>query len=184
VPGKRKPFIVNTKYQIEGVNMFSQAVSKAMNDQIQAELYSAYLYLAMSAHFEAENMPGFAHWMQLQANEEMEHAMKFYGFIQDRGGRVVLQAIQQPQTTFDSPLSIFEQAYAHEQKVTALINSIYDVARQENDYASQTFLNWFVDEQVEEEKNASQIVDTLRMVGDSPAALFMLDRQLGARAGH
>jgi ferritin len=163
--------------------MISQAVSKAMNDQIQAELYSAYLYLAMSAHFEAENMPGFAHWMQLQAQEEMEHAMKFYGFIHDRGGRVVLQAIQQPQTSFDSTLAIFEQAYAHEQKVTALINSIYDVARQENDYASQTFLNWFVEEQVEEEKNASMIVDTLKMVGESPAAVFMLDRQLGARAG-
>jgi ferritin len=163
--------------------MISQAVSNAMNDQIQAELYSAYLYLAMSAHFEAENMPGFAHWMQLQANEELEHAMKFYGYIHDRGGRVVLQAIQQPQTTFTTPMAIFEQAYAHEQKVTGLINSIYDVARQENDYASQTFLNWFVDEQVEEERNASQIVDTFRLIGDNPAALFMLDRQLGARAG-
>jgi ferritin len=163
--------------------MISQAVMNAMNDQIQAELYSAYLYLAMSAHFEAENMPGFAHWMKLQAEEELEHALKFYGFIFDRGGRVTLQAIQQPQATFDSPLSIFEMAYAHEQKVTGLINSIYDVARQENDYASQVFLNWFVDEQVEEEKNASQIVDTIKMIGDSQAALFMLDRQLGARAG-
>lgn len=163
--------------------MISKNVLKEMNDQIQAELFSAYLYLSMSAHFEAENLLGFAHWMRLQGEEELEHALKFFDFIHDRNGRVTLQAIEQPQTTFTTPLAVFEQAYGHEQKVTARINHIYDVARQENDYASQTFLNWFIDEQVEEEKSALQIVDMLKSIGDSAAALFMLDRQLASRTG-
>jgi ferritin len=161
--------------------MLSKTISDVMNEQIKHELYSSYLYLSMAAHFEAENMAGFANWMKLQSQEELEHALKFYEFIYDRGGRVVLQAIDQPPSKFGSALEIFEQAYEHEQKVTALINNIYGVAVKANDYPSQVFLNWFVEEQVEEEKSASEIVDTLKMVGDNTSALFMLDRQLGQR---
>ncbi len=161
--------------------MNSQQVQNEMNEQIKHELYSAYLYLAMAAHFEAENLMGFAHWMKVQSKEEVEHAMKFYEFIHDRNGRVTLQAIDQPPTQFGSPESMFEQSLEHEQFITGRIDHIYAVAMQENDYAAISFLKWFVDEQVEEEKNAVQILDTLKMVGNNPAGLFMADRQLASR---
>ena len=163
--------------------MFSKNLSDEMNTQIKLELYSGYLYLSMSAYFEANNLPGFAHWMKVQAEEEQEHAMKFYGYINDRGGRVTLQAIDQPPADFKSPLAIFEQSLEHEKSVTARINLLYGIAVKDNDYASQSFLNWFVDEQVEEEKNATQIVEWLKMSGDSVNALFMIDSMLGKRAG-
>jgi ferritin len=163
--------------------MLHPAIEQALNDQIQKEFHSAYIYLSMSAYFEAENLPGAAHWMRHQAEEEQEHAMKIFDFLNDRGGRVALQAIGAPPATFASPLAVFEAAYAHEQKVTQSIHDLYALAVQEGDYPTQVMLQWFIDEQVEEEKNASAIVAQLHMVGDSPAALFMIDRQLAARAG-
>jgi ferritin len=161
--------------------MLSRTMQDAINEQIKNEVYSAYLYLSMSAYCESINLPGFAHWMQMQAQEEMVHAMKFYGYVHDRGGRVVLLAIDQPPAEFQSPLDIFEKALEHEQKVTALINNLYELAIQEKDYASQVLLQWFVTEQVEEEDSATQVIDTLTMVGDSRQALLMLDRELGGR---
>jgi ferritin len=161
--------------------MLGKAVQDAMNEQIKNELHSAYQYLSMAAYCESVNLPGFAHWMRAQSREEMEHAMKFYDFILDRSGRVVLQAIDQPVVEFGSPLEVFEQVLEHEQKVTAMINELYGLAVRENDYASQTFLQWFVTEQVEEEKNAGDVVETLKMVGDTSEALFLLDRELGQR---
>jgi ferritin len=161
--------------------MLGKAVQDAMNEQIKNELYSAYQYLSMAAYCESVNLPGFAHWMRAQSREEIEHAMKFYDFILDRSGRVVLQAIDRPVVEFGSPLEVFEQVLEHEQKVTAMINELYGLAVRENDYASQTFLQWFVTEQVEEEKNAGDVVETLKMVGDTSEALFLLDRELGQR---
>jgi len=161
--------------------MLSKTLQDAMNEQIKNELYSAYIYLSMSAYCEAENLPGFAHWMRLQAQEEVGHAMKFYDFIHDRGGRVALKAIDQPPIEFQSPLDVFEKTLEHEQKVTGMIHNLYALAVQEKDYPSQVFLQWFVDEQVEEEKNASQIVETLKMIGDQGPALIMLDRELAER---
>lgn len=162
--------------------MLSQKMQDTMNEQIKNELYSAYLYLSMSAYCESINMPGFAHWMRLQAEEETEHAMKFYAFMHERGNRVLLQAIEQPPTEFESPLAIFEMTMEHEQKVTAMINNLYALAVEEKDYASQSFLQWFVDEQVEEESSADEILQMLKVIGDKVQALFMLDRELGRRA--
>jgi ferritin len=161
--------------------MLSKTLQDAMNEQIKNELYSAYLYLSMSAYCEEANLPGFAHWMRLQAQEEVSHAMKFYDFIYERGGRVVLQAIDQPPAEFQSPLAVFEQTLEHEQKVTAMIHDLYTLAVEEKDYASQAFLQWFVTEQVEEEDSASQVLETLKMIGDKGHALLMLDRELGRR---
>ena len=161
--------------------MFSPKVLQEMNNQIMHELYSAYLYLSMSAYFDANNLTGFAHWMRVQAREEQVHAMKFYDFIYDRGGKVTLQAIDQPPTEFKSPKDIFAASLDHEKKVTARIDMIYDLAVQDNDHASQSFLKWFVDEQVEEEKNATQILEMLKMAGDSPNLIFLLNHQLGER---
>ena len=161
--------------------MLSKAIQEAMNEQIKNELYSAHQYLSMSAYCESATLPGFAHWMLTQAQEEREHAMKFYNFILDRDGRVVLRAIDQPIVEFGSPLEVFEQALEQEQKVTSQINELYGLAASENDYASQAFLQWFVTEQVEEEKNVRDVLETLNMVGDESEALFLLDRELGGR---
>ena len=163
--------------------MLSNAIERAINDQIKNELYSAYLYLSMSAYLETANLPGMARWMRLQSDEEMAHAMKFFDYVYDRGGRVVLQTIDQPPAEFGSPLDVFEKALAHEQKVTGMINQIYDLAVKEDDYPSQIELQWFVTEQVEEEKSAGDIVDLLKMVGDHGPSLIMVDGQLGARQG-
>jgi ferritin len=161
--------------------MLSKKVQDAINEQIKNELYSGYLYLAMSAYFEAKNLPGFAHWMRMQAEEEQEHALKFFDFLNDRGARVVLQAIDQPPVEWESPLAIFEHTLEHEQKVTGLINQLYELALEENDYPTQVMLQWFIDEQVEEEKNATEIVETLRLAGDTGQALIMMDRALARR---
>ena len=163
--------------------MLSKAVEQAINDQIKNELYSAYLYLSMSAYLESANLPGMARWMRLQSDEEMSHAMKFFDYVNDRGGRVVLQAIGQPPAEFGSPLDVFEKALAHEQKVTGLINQIYDLAVKEDDYPSQIELQWFITEQVEEEKSAGDIVELLKVIGDHGPSIIMVDRQLGARQG-
>ena len=165
----------------EDTIVLGKGVEDAMNEQIKNELFSAYQYLSMAAFCEAENLPGFAHWMRAQAQEETEHAMKFYDFILDRNGRVVLQAIEQPVVEFGSPLEVFERALEYEREVTAMINDLYGLAVRENDYASQTFLQWFVTEQVEEEKNAGDVVETLKMIGDKSEALFLLDRELSRR---
>jgi len=161
--------------------MLNKKLQDKMNDQIKHELYSAYFYLSMAAYLESANLPGAAHWMRLQAQEEQEHAMKFFEHIHDRGGRVTLQAIDQPPTEFNGLLDVFEKTLEHEQKVTGLINDLYRLAVKEDDYASQIFLQWFVDEQVEEEKNASQIVEQIKMIGDHKGSLFMLDGHLGRR---
>jgi len=161
--------------------MLEKTMHVAMNEQIKNEFYSAYQYLSMAAYCESVNLPGFAHWMRTQSQEEMEHAMKFYDFILARNGRVVLQAMDQPVVDFGSPLEVFEQALEHEREVTAMINDLYGLAVRENDYASQAFLQWFVTEQVEEEKNAGDVVDTLKMVGEKSESLFLLDRELGGR---
>jgi ferritin len=161
--------------------MLSNTILTAMNEQVKHELYSAYLYLSMAAHFEAANLGGFASWMRIQAAEEQEHAMKFFDQILDRGGKVALQAIEQPPVEFTTPLAIFEKVQAHEQQVTALIHKLYALAVKEGDYASQVFLNWFVSEQVEEEKNASAILETLKLIGDKSNAIYQLDHQLGKR---
>ena len=161
--------------------MLNSKIEKLMNEQIKHELYSAYLYLAMAAQLESENLRGFGHWMKKQSGEEMEHAMKFYEFINERGGRVDLQAIDQPAKEFGKPQEIFAAALEHEQKVTALINNIYKAALEENDYASQTFLHWYINEQVEEESAATEILETLKLIGDKGQAIYQLDRQLAQR---
>ena len=161
--------------------MLGKSIQDAMNQQIKNEFFSAYQYLSMAAYCETANLPGFAHWMRTQAQEEKEHAMKFYDFILERGGHVELRAIEDPRIEFGSPLEVFEGALEHERKVTAMINDLYALAMEEKDYASQTFLQWFVTEQVEEEKNAGDVVETLKMIGGSNEALFLLDRELGQR---
>jgi ferritin len=161
--------------------ILAKTIQDAMNEQIKNELYSAHQYLAMAAYCESVNLPGFASWMRMQAQEEREHAMKFYGHIQDRDGRVVLQAIDQPIIEFASPLEVFEKALEQEQAVTADINELYALAVRENDYASQVFLQWFVMEQVEEEKNVGDVVQTLKMSGEKNEALLLFDRELGER---
>ena len=135
----------------------------------------------MAAYFESITLPGMAHWMKMQAQEEYFHAMKFYDFIHDRGGRVELQALDQPPIEFESPLDVYEKALAHEQKITGNINDLYALAFEEKDYPSQLLLQWFVDEQVEEERTAGDIVETLRRIGKESYALLMLDKELGQR---
>lgn len=161
--------------------MLSKAIQDAINEQIKNELYSAHQYLSMAAYCESANLPGFAHWMLAQAQEEREHAMKFYNFLLNRKGRVILQAIEQPVVEFGSPLEVFEQALEQEQQVTAQINELYGLTTSENDYASQAFLQWFLTEQVEEEKNVGDVLETLHMIGDEGEALFLFDRELGKR---
>lgn len=161
--------------------MLTESIQNALNDQIQKELYSSYVYLSMAAYFEAENLPGAANWMRIQHQEETAHAMKFFEFINDRGGRVQLQAIQQPPLNFGSPLEVFTEALAHERKVSKSIHDIFALAVQENDYPTQAMLQWFINEQVEEEKTASDIVAQIKMIHDSPAAMYMLDQQFAAR---
>jgi len=156
-------------------------MEQALNKQLNRELYSGYLYLSMSAYFESINLPGFAHWMKKQASEEEAHAMKLYKFIVDRGGRVKLSYIETPKLEWKSPLQAFEDAYKHELKVTDMIHSLVGLARSEKDYATETFLQWFVNEQVEEEESANDIVQKLKMIGDSKNTLFMLDSVLSKR---
>ena len=161
--------------------MSTKKVLDEMNDQIQRELDSAYIYLSMAAYFDGLNMPGFAHWMKKQFQEEQEHAMKFYEYIYDRGGEVKLQPLTQPPVEFDSPLAAFEITLAHEKKITGHINDLYALAVAEKDYASQVLLHWYIEEQVEEEKNAGDILDILKKASGNFQALRMLDRELGQR---
>jgi len=161
--------------------MISKKAVEALNEQINAELYSAYLYLSMEAYFESVSLAGFANWMRIQTQEELMHAMKIYDFVIERDGKVLLKAIEQPQRAWESPLATFEAVYKHEQKVTGLINDLVNLAIEEKDHATNTFLQWFVSEQVEEEKNACDIVGKLKLIKDSPQALFMMDEQMAQR---
>jgi len=161
--------------------MISQSLTDALNEQVKQEFFSSYLYLSMAAWAGDKNLPGFVNWLRLQADEERSHAMKIFDFIQDRNGKAVLLALAQPQREFSSPLELFEQVLAHEQEVTSLIDQLYRKAVAAQDHATQIFLEWFISEQVEEEKMATQILETLRMAGDDKVALLMLDRELGAR---
>ncbi len=161
--------------------MFTERLQNAINDQINAEYYSAYLYLAMSAHFESKDLPGMAAWMRMQYEEEIIHALKFFDYMNDRGARVVLKAIDAPPVEFGSPVEVFEEVLAHEQKVTSLIHNLYTLAMEEGDYPTQSLLQWYIDEQVEEEKNASDVLARMRMVQDYPPGILMLDQELGAR---
>jgi len=161
--------------------MFSKQMESALNDQINAEMYSAYLYLAMSAYFQSTNLSGFANWMKIQAQEEMVHAMKFYDYINERGGRVALQDIEAPPKDWDSPLDVFDATLLHEQKVTSLINTLVDIAMEERDHATNIFLQWFVSEQVEEEDTANEMLQKIKLMGDAPGGMFMLDNEMGQR---
>jgi len=161
--------------------MLNQKMQDALNQQINAETFSAYLYLSMAAYFEDKNLMGFANWMRVQAQEELTHTMKFFDYVNERGGRVELKAIEGPETQWESPLAAFETAYNHETKVTRLINDLVNLAIELSDHATNNFLQWFVAEQVEEEASADGIVQRLKMVSNSGAGLFMLDRELSAR---
>lgn len=161
----------------------NKKLQDALNEQIKNELYSAYLYLSMAAYCESENLPGFAHWMKVQAKEETGHGMKIFEFLTDRGVRVVLQAIPQPKADFASPQDVFEKTLEHEQKVTGLINQLYETAEETKDNTAQVFLHWFISEQVEEEKNATHILEMLKAVKPKSAGMIMLDKELGKREG-
>ncbi len=163
--------------------MISKAMQDAVNDQINKELYSSYLYLSMAAYFENKNLPGFAHWMHIQEGEERGHAMKLYDFLIDRSGAVLLKAIDAPPADWKSNLELFKEVAAHEAKVTASINALYELALKEKDYPAQVLLHWFINEQVEEEKNAAEIVAQLELVEARGAAVLMLDHRLSKRGG-
>ena len=163
--------------------MLSKKMQAALNEQINAELYSAYVYLAMSAHCEGQNLPGFAAWLRRQAREEVAHAMKIFDFVTDRDGRVALAAVPQPAASYKTPLAMWTKVLEHERHVSALINDLYALAVKESDYAAQAMLQWFVTEQVEEEKTARQILEQVKMLGPSGSALFFLDRHVGKDAG-
>jgi len=163
--------------------MLKPAIQEALNKQIKAELESAYIYLSMSTYLEAQNLSGMAHWMRQQWQEEIGHAMKMYKYIFERAGDVKLSEIAGPKTEWKSPLEAFEDAFAHEQKITGLISDLVDLSIKEGDHATTSFLRWFVDEQVEEEAQTLEIVDTLKLVGEAPMGVFMLDKQLAQRGG-
>ena len=152
-----------------------------MNDQLNKEIASFHLYLAMAAYLEANNLPGFGKWMQKQAHEELSHAMKFFEFINDRGDQVSIEALEKPEGDYKSVKDLFDKTLAHEQKVTASINDLYDAARAADDKAAEVFLHWFISEQVEEEKSVNDVLAVLEMVKDNSPGLIMLDRQMGAR---
>jgi ferritin len=161
--------------------MIPKTVLEALRAQIQKELYSAYVYLSMSAHFVSVNLPGFAHWTRKQFEEETSHGMKIFDYIHERGGRVVLEAIDKPPAEFKTPLDVMTKILEHERSVTASVNALYELAVKEKDYPTQIMLEWFIKEQVEEERSVDEVINMLKMVGDAPAGLVMLDRQLASR---
>ena len=162
--------------------MIGKKIEQAFNDQIREELESAYIYLAMAAYFESEGLEGMAKWMKAQTIEEILHAMKFVDHINERGGRVTLQALKQPPAEYASALDAFKAAYQHEQHITGTIHRLVDLAAAEKDHPAAAMLQWFVTEQVEEEDSTSKVAEMLARVGDSGNGLFMLDRELGRRA--
>ena len=161
--------------------MLSKKMEKALNEQLNAELYSAYLYLAMAAWFESQNLPGFAAWMKVQHREETAHGMKFFKFVTERRGRVVLTAIAEPAKEWKSPLAAFEAAFEHEQYISGRIGDLVSLAVEEKDHATNAFLQWFVNEQVEEEASVDSIIQKLKMAEKAPGAMLMMDHELGER---
>ena len=161
--------------------MIGKKMEQALNGQLNAEYYSSYLYLSIAAYFASIDLPGFANWMRIQVQEEEFHTLKFYDYIIERGGRVILQQIEAPPNDWDSPLEAFEATLVHEQKVTGLINDLVYLARDERDNATEIFLQWFVSEQVEEEDSVNTVLGQLKLIKDSPQALFMLDKELAQR---
>lgn len=161
--------------------MMKKKIQDAVNKQINAEIYSAYLYLGMAAYFDSLSMEGFSNWMNIQAQEEMTHAMKFYNFVYDSAGKVVLDAIEKPPSNYKSPLDVFEKTLQHEKDVTKLINNLYELAEKEKDYAFKSLLKWFIDEQVEEENSAVKIIDKLKLAGEKGPGVYLLDQELGQR---
>lgn len=161
--------------------MINQRLEKAINEQINAELYSAYLYLSMGAYFEEQGLEGFANWMRVQFEEEQFHGLKFFDYLAERGGRVLLSAIEQPATEWESPVVVFEEVLKHERHVTSLINNLIDISIEEKDHATKSFLNWFIDEQVEEEAAAESLLNQLKLVEGDGRGLLMLDRELSSR---
>lgn len=161
--------------------MINQRLEKAINEQINAELYSAYLYLSMGAYFEEQGLEGFANWMRVQFEEEQFHGLKFFDYLAERGGRILLGAIEAPATEWESPVAVFEEVLKHERHVTSLINNLIDIAIEEKDHATKSFLNWFIDEQVEEEAAAESLLSQLKLVEGDGRGLLMLDRELSSR---
>ena len=161
--------------------MAAEKLNEALNMQLKEELKSAYLYWAMAADFEAKNQKGFAGWFKAQAGEEMIHVMKIYGFLYERLSKAELPALEKPQASWSSPLEAFEAALKHEKFITGCIHSLYKQAKDLGDYAGEVFLQWFVNEQVEEEANADEVVQKLQTLGNQPMALYLLDKELGAR---
>lgn len=161
--------------------MISEKMQEALNEQVNKEFYSAYMYLAMSAYCNTLGLPGFAHWLRMQYEEESMHVTKMYDYIQDQGGEVHLKAIEEPPQEYGTPLEIFQVTLEHEQYITSMIHKLMDLAIEEKDYATQTFLQWYVTEQVEEEANVNDIVAPLKMVGDDKGGLMMIDQKLATR---
>ena len=161
--------------------MISGKIQEALNNQINEELFSSYLYLAMSSHFQETDLPGFSTWMRVQAQEELMHAMKIFDFIIERGGRVNLQSVKEPTHVWDSPLAAFEAAYEHERHITSCIDELVDLARENRDHATEIFLQWFVTEQVEEEASVSHIIAKLKRVKEDGRGLMMIDQELAKR---
>ena len=162
--------------------MLNATLENALNDQLNSELYSAHLYLSMAAYFETENLSGFAHWMKVQHQEEISHAMRLFDYINDRNGRVVVQAIAQPPAEFESVQAVMESTLEHERAVTAMIEDLYREAQAQKDYATHVLLEWFIEEQVEEEKSALEVVEHLKLVGDDGTGLLILDGRLAERS--
>lgn len=161
--------------------MISKKMEKALNEQINKELFSSYYYFSMAAYFENINLDGMANFMKIQAQEEVTHALKFYSYINEQGGRVVLDAIEKPKTEFESALQIFELGLEHEKYVTSRINNLVDLALEEKDHATKAFLDWFITEQVEEESTMDSIVNKIKLIGSTGHGLLMIDAQLGQR---
>ncbi len=161
--------------------MTSEKVIQALNKQVNAELYASYLYLSMAAYFEGTSFDGFASWMKLQSEEEYAHAMKFYTFLNDIGAKVELDSIQKPKTSWETPIEVFEDAHKHEILVTEMIHDLAELSENEKDFATRNFLNYFIDEQVEEVATVSQIVEKFKLIGDNKSGLFWLDRELSRR---
>lgn len=162
--------------------MLNKKIEDALNAQINAEFWSGYMYLAMSAHFAADGKSGFANWFKVQYQEELEHALKLFNYINSRSGVVKLKPIDKVPQSWESPLAAFEAALAHEKKVTNMIDDLVTLAQKEKDYATASFLQWFVDEQVEEEETAQEYVDSLRLIKDNGFGIFTLDKELKSRA--
>ena len=162
--------------------MISESMQQSLNKQLNFELSASHAYLAIRAYFESLNLPGFAHWFKIQSEEEREHALRFFDYINDRGGKAILTALPEPRVEFGSPLDAMTHALHHEQKVTAAIHAIYNQASQEHDYPTVSMLSWFINEQVEEERNADAIIQRLKMAGESGAGLLLIDQELAARS--